>query len=629
MTASRDAVPIEDYGAIGDGRSVALISRTGSLDWLCWPRFDAPALFAGILDPGRGGRFEIRPARGAPDGRRYLPETNVLETRFRAETGALVLTDAMTLQSERPGALAPEHELLREAACTGGQVDVHVRCDPRPGFGARDAAFAPAGGWGWRFDLGRAVLHLRAAVTSPDSAGRADRAWLRPDPEGGLTGTIPLRAGERLLLSLTYAEAGPAVLPPLPELARDRIAHAAAWWQAWTAQRPYDGPYRDAVIRSALVLKLLSFAPSGAVVAAPTTSLPERPGGDLNWDYRFCWLRDAALTIRALYGLGCPAEARAFVSWLLHATRMSLPQVHVLYDVYGRRPFPERELAHLSGWGGARPVRIGNAAVDQLQLDVYGEVIDAVVRFVEAEATDLDRQVRRMLREMGEWVCRNWERPDAGIWEPRDVARRHVHSLAMCWLALDGLLRLNARGALPRIPAEMFRKNRGMIRDVIEGEGFDEGLGAYTQALGDRGLDAAVLRLPALGYTRADSPRMRATVRRIRADLGTGPGLVYRYDQSRADGEGAFGICGFWLADALARGAGTLEEAREAFDALLARASDLGLFAEEIDPVTGAALGNFPQAYTHVGLVNAALSIQAREQTERRRPPPSPPEVRP
>jgi GH15 family glucan-1,4-alpha-glucosidase len=426
-----------------------------------------------------------------------------------------------------------------------------------------------------------------------------------------ITGTARLRAGEAIHTSLTLADDWPAVLPPLGDWSRAAIARSVAWWQEWTSRLRYDGPGRDAVVRSALALKLLVYAPSGAVVAAATTSLPERMGGDLNWDYRFCWLRDAAFTARALFALGCSTEAEAFVHWLLHATRLTQPELRILYDVHGNAPEAERILEGLAGYQGSRPVRIGNAAAGQRQLDVYGEVIEAVVYFVEAGGT-LDRETERTLCAFGEYVCRHWQEPDEGIWEPRSGAAHNTHSRVLCWTALDRLLQLHSKGHLPRAPVAIFQKNRELIRREVEARAWNPDLGSYVAQLdGDR-LDATLLLLPWYGFEDAGTDRMRGTYARVREVLGAGDGLLYRYRREDSPGEGAFGICSFWGAEYLALGGGTPDEARDLFERLCRRANDVGLFAEEIDPSTGAALGNFPQAFTHVGLINAAVTLTRR-----------------
>ncbi len=593
---------------IGDGRSAALVARDGALDWLCWPRFDSPALFAALLDDERGGHWRIGPRDARPAGRRYVPGTNVLETRTRSSTGVLRLTDFMPVHGREDAArwLLPEHELVRVATCDEGEVDVEVELAPRWPYGARPVTLRRVGRGELRADLARGRLVVRSS------------ADLTVGDDGVARGQARLRAGESLRCSLSLACRAPSVLVPLGAWTDDVLARTIRFWQGWSGRCRYQGPHREAVLRSALALRLLVFPPSGAVVAAATTSLPERAGGPLNWDYRYCWLRDAALTVRALLDLGYEAEAEAFVSWLLHSTRLTRPALRVLYDVFGERPAPERALEHLRGHLGSRPVRVGNAAEGQLQLDVYGEVIEAVALLCERGAR-LDRATGRMLRDFGEYVCRNWPRPDQGIWEPRGAPQRWTHSRALCWVALDRLLRLAERGVV-RMPGALrrrFARNRALLRDEVERRGWSDRAATYTQVLGGRAVDASLLLLSWYGFHPADHPRMRATYARLRRDLGVGRGLLLRYAPDPRAPEGAFGICGFWAVEHLARGGGSLDEAERLFDDLLSYGNDLGLFAEEVDPRDGSALGNFPQAFTHVGLINAALALAERARRER------------
>jgi GH15 family glucan-1,4-alpha-glucosidase len=595
-----DFPEIGDYALIGNCRAAGLVSRDGSLDWLCFPRFDSPAVFAALLDSEAGGRFRIRPVGPFRTERRYVPDTNVLETTFRTPEGTVVLRDLLAVASEgaQRAELTPDHEVLREIEALDGAVTVEVLYAPRPDYGHLPPTLERRGALGLWCTAGGAALVLRSelplAVTDDGQAAR---------------GSARLHAGERKYLSLTYSPEAPAVVPLLGEAARRRCERSAAWWRTWAARCDYQGPYRDAVVRGALTLKLMAYAPSGAVIAAPTTSLPEKLGGTRNWDYRYCWLRDASFTLRALFALGYHEEAEAFLSWMLHATRLTWPELQVVYDVYGEAHLPERELSRLAGYAGSRPVRVGNDAHSQLQLDVYGEVLDAVAQFGRRGGR-FDRDTVRLLDGLGHTVCRRWREPDEGIWEGRSGRFHHTHSKALCWVALDRLIRLHEAGQIEVDVAE-FRAQRTAIRAEIEARGYNERLGSYTGTFDGAELDASLLTLPLYGYVDGTQPRMRATCARVHERLGR-DGLIYRYQADTDDGlpagEGAFGICSFWGVECLARG-GDVAAATRVFERLLGYANDVGLFAEEIDPDSGAALGNFPQAFTHVGLINAALTL--------------------
>ena len=597
---------INDYALIGDCRGAGLVSRDGSLDWLCLPRFDSPSIFAALLDINEGGRFCIRPTGKYQCERRYIPETNVLETIFRCPSGSIVLRDLMPVSSEKDKrvSLTPEHEVLREVEALDGDIEIEVLYEPRPDYGQIRPVLEQRGTLGLWCKVKAAALILRSELPLElASDGR------------NASGVVRVRAGERKYLSLTYSREAPAVIPSLGEIARARVERSVSWWREWANRCAYQGPYRDAVVRSALVLKLMTYAPSGALVAAPTTSLPEWPGSVRNWDYRYCWLRDAAFTLRALFALGYSEEADAFLSWMLHATRLTWPELQVLYDVFGEAKLPERELAHLEGYAGSRPVRIGNDAHDQLQLDVYGEVIDAAALFLD-HGGRFDHDTIRMLNSLGRTVCKRWREPDEGIWEGRSGRFHHTHSKVLCWVALDRLIRMHEAGYM-RISVELFRSHRDEIRAEIEARGYNEQIGSYTRTFDGDEMDASLLTLPFYEYVEGAHPRMRSTCIRVNEELSRA-GLVYRYrtriDDGLPPGEGAFGICSFWAVDCLARG-GDIEAATRLFERLLSYANDLGLYAEEIDPDTGMALGNFPQAFTHIGLVNAALTLaESREE---------------
>jgi GH15 family glucan-1,4-alpha-glucosidase len=601
---------ISGYAIIGDCRAAALVSRLGAIDWLCWPRFESPSVFGRLLDPS-AGHWTIRPTAPCHTTRRYVPDTNVLHTTFRTSSGSVTLIDLMTVarEEDKHEMLLPEHELLRVVQGNEGVVELEVVFEPRPGYGVERPRLRMAGKLGLRVETRQGLLALQ--TDSP----------LEILFDGTARTRVRVRAGESRSFSLTFSEQWPAVLPPVGAWSRQAITRSIRWWRDWVSRVHRDGPARAAVVRSALTLKLLVYAPSGAVVAAPTTSLPERPGGDLNWDYRYCWLRDASMTVRALFGLGFEEEANAFVSWLLHSTRLTQPQLRVLYDVYGNDPKSERVLEHLSGYRGARPVRVGNAAAHQLQLDVYGEVIDAAALFAQ-HGHAFDTETRDMLRAFGLYVCHNWDRPDEGIWEPRTSPKHNTHSRVLCWIALDRLLDLHARGLLPDIPTDDIARNREMIRREVETRGWNEARQSYVSHLDGTEVDASLLMLSWHGFDPPSSHRMTKTYARIRRELGAGDGLLYRHARRSPEtaGEGAFGICSFWGAEYLALGGGTVEAATTAFEQLCDYGNDVGLFGEEIDPTSGEALGNFPQAFSHIGLINAALSVDDRLRLEGSKP---------
>lgn len=597
---------IGDHALVGDGRSAALVARDATIDWLCWPRFDSGAALFALLDP-EGGAWRLRfgpPSSGAParGARRYVDGTNVLVTELAFEGGRVRVTDLMPAMSEaeKRDLLTPEHELLRVIECTEGSCALESVLCLRPGFGGERPRLRRRGADRACFEVPGGVWSIAASV--PLASLQGDTVVHR----------ARLSRGERAELSLTFAEDGPLVLVPFGARTDRVMERTIAWWRAWSSRMRYDGPHREAVVRSVLVLKALTYAPSGAIVAAPTTSLPEREGGDLNWDYRFCWLRDASLTVSSLLDLGYPEDARAFVSWLLHSTRLTRPELRVLYDVYGRVPDRERVL-ELAGWRGSTPVRVGNAAAAQLQLDVYGEVVDSVAQLVRRTDLHLDGETRRMLLDFGRFVCEHWRRPDSGIWEGRGRLREHTHSRVLSWVALDRLVQLSRRGLLPEAPVDELAAQREAIRADVEARGFDRALGSYVQTFGGRTADASLLQLAWYGYRAADHARMRGTYELVARTLGVPQSaLVHRNEQSLVGGEGAFGITSFWAVDYLARGGGTLREAERRFRELLGYANDVGLFAEEIDPRSGEAIGNFPQAFTHVGLIDAALSLERR-----------------
>ena len=593
---------IEGYGIIGDCRAAALVSRHGSIDWLCWPRFDKASIFAALLDSERGGYWRISPDTPQQIERQYLPDSNVLQTQFSTSSGVARLTDLMPVigESSNQRAMITDHEIIRELECPEGEILINIAFVPRAEYGLKPVHIRDAGKLGLRMEVGGGVYWLRSSVS----------LQLRGD---GAYACIPMKRGDNLRFSFSYAEDAPAVLPPLDKaMIAARIRASVEWWQQWAKRAQYDGPYRDEVVRSALALKLLIYAPSGAIIAAPTTSLPERIGGDLNWDYRYCWLRDASLTIRALLGLGYWEEADDFMDWMLHATRLTQPELRTVYTVYGELA-PRERILDLQGYKGSRPARIGNAARNQFQLDVYGEVIDAAAQYA-FHGRKLDRTMQKALVGLGNYVVKHWMLPDEGIWEPRIGREHHTHSRLLCWTALDRLVSLQKRGLLGGASLDIYEHNRELIRRQIQQRGWNQRLQSCVSLLDGDQLDASLLLLSWYGFEKAGSPRMRTTYRAIQESLATTNGLLYRYRTEPL--EGAFAICSFWEAEYLALGGGPLERAHALFQRLLNCRNDLGLYGEEIDPRTGAALGNFPQGFTHVGLIGAALSIAQREKGE-------------
>ena len=604
LASANDAAnypPIADYAIVGDCRTVALISRQGSVDWFCVPAISGASVFAALLDRKRGGRFALRPAAPFRTERCYLDGTNVLETTFITAGGRARVIDLMPLRGEAAG-LEPERELLRIAEGLEGEVEMEALYDPRPDYARSQPHLVHRGrALGWVFQHGGEAFNLLTEVE------------MQPAPDGsGLVGRTVLRPGERRRMSLSHATRDMLVIPPLGAGADARMERTAAWWRDWSGRCRFGGRHQATVLRSALTLKLLTYGLSGAVLAAATTSLPEAIGGARNWDYRFCWLRDAATTLRAFAGIGFRHEGRAYLDWLLHSTRLTQPRLMVLYDVHGRIEHPYTELDHLEGYRGSAPVRIGNNALEQLQHDVYGSAIAASAAWVEGGGR-LARDEQRLLVGFGRQVCETWRQPDSGLWEVPGPPRHYVHSKLMCWSALDVLLALDAAGHL-RAPRDLFLRERDAVRTAIEEQGFlgsPDGSGSYVGAFGEDWADASLLIMARLGFHDARHPRINGTLARIQRELGR-EGLLLRY-APEVDGlpsrEGAFGICGFWCVELLAM-QGRVAEAEALFDRAASLANDVGLLAEEYDPVTGAALGNVPQAFTHAGLISAALTLE-------------------
>jgi len=587
-------IPIGDYGLIGDTRAAALVSPSGSIDWCCLPRFDSPPVFGRLVGGDEAGSFAVGPAQPAAlRTRRYLEETASLETTWSVEGGELSLVDSMI--GEVSGRLLPATVLVRRLTSRGRPVRVAAWIAPRFGYGRTRPSRV-----GHR--SGALVVEHRdlamAVATNGSVALEVDRSIeFEVAPERPMT--VVVSASHR----------APLVLVP-PEVALAEAERDEHGWRRWAEGLVAAPGHREVVVRSLITLQLLTYSPSGAPVAAPTTSLPEHIGGSRNWDYRYAWPRDASIGIAAFLGAGKEREAKAFLAWLLHASRLARPRLPALFTLDGRPGPRERDLAGWPGYAGSRPVRAGNGASDQHQLDGYGWVLDAAWLLTDA-GHRLDGETWRAMRGFADRVASTWHLRDAGIWERRDEPRHHVHSKLMAWLALDRAALIAAhRGGRAARCAPRWLAARDRLADDLSRNGYDEGVGAYTAAYGAHDFDAAVLLLPVIGIEPRGSTRAAGTVDLIRARLGAGGPLLYRYlgDDGLPGREGAFLPCSFWLVQALAH-LGRRDEANELFDELLALAGPLGLYAEEMDPVTHQHLGNFPQALTHAALLQAALAL--------------------
>jgi alpha,alpha-trehalase len=602
---SVDGLPIGDYALLSDCRSAALVSRAGSVDWLCFPRFDAPAVFARVLDP-QGGHFAIHPVGDFEATRAYVDQTMVLETTFVTAAGTALLTDAMAMgRNERGHDLGADSPgvLLRRLVCTGGELTIEVAYAPRPEYGLIHPILEPVpGGLAARGGADRLLLSAPVDFT-------VDQATA--------TARLHLSAGQAVMFAL---QRGRLQEPPLPIWDAGQIAtrleDTIEGWRSWSAiHQTYEGPWRELVHHSGRVLQALTFAPTGAIVAAPTTSLPEVIGGGRNWDYRYTWVRDASLTMEALWVAACPDEAGKFFAFLAAAAATQLRRgtdLQIMFGIGGERDLSERELPHLAGWRDSRPVRVGNGAWNQRQLDVYGELLGAAQRLVD-QLGDLDPVTQQFLAAAADTAAARWREKDQGIWEIRGEPRDFVYSKLMCWAALDRAIALAPQlGAQRKVAG--WTAGRDEIRAAILKRGWSQKAGAFTQAFGTDDLDASNLMLAITGFLPADDPRMKATIDATAARLTDERGLVYRYlaQDGLAGEEGTFLLCTFWLAQAQAL-AGEVDQARDTFERAVAAVNDVGLLAEEVDAGSSEMIGNFPQAFSHIGLINAAWAIAQAE----------------
>ncbi|MFI5289965.1 MAG: glycoside hydrolase family 15 protein, partial [Polyangia bacterium] len=593
--------PIADYALIGDCHGAALIRRDGSIDWACLKRFDAGSFFGRMLDAEHGGSFRFNVPGARSIERRYLPDTNVLETTFVTKGGTARLYDCFTMRVG--GRQKPHRQLLRIVEGVSGEVDFEVRIDPRFDYGSlhpwlhhhqEEGVYTAVGG-------------DDAVVISTDCPLDLDHDRAR------LSATFRVKANKRVRFSLTACPPHQMVLRHLPSRILDaRLASTIRWWENWVEGGTFGGPYREQVVRSALVLKLLTCAPTGAIIAAPTTSLPESLGGARNWDYRFSWVRDSTLTLAALLTVGRGDVAHGFKLFIERATAGRVDELQIMYGCYGERRLPELELSHLSGYRDSRPVRVGNSAATQTQLDVYGELLDAAHLWSRA-GNPVNAEGWRFLHALVEKAAVRWREPDQGLWESRGAPQHFVYSKAMCWLAIErGLQTAEEYGFVA--DRDRWRKERDEIRASIEEHGVDPKRGCFVQAYGSKEMDASLLRLPLIGFVEPCDPRMIATVREIRKALGH-DGMLRRYrtDGGSADGlkggEGCFVMASFWLIDVLTM-QGEIDEAERLFGELLAIGNDLGLYSEEYAPEQHLQLGNFPQAFSHVALIVSAEQLR-------------------
>ncbi|MFI5683226.1 glycoside hydrolase family 15 protein [Streptomyces sp. NPDC051636] len=593
-------LPIAEHGLIGDLRTVALVGSDGTIDWYCCPAFDAPSVFAAILDAERGGAFELAAAVPARTKQFYFPDTNVLITRFFTEDGVGEIQDFMPVTGETTEpAEAGRHRLIRRVLCVRGTVPFRARVAPRFDYGAAPHSLGMLGDTAL-FESRDMSLALTATVA------------LQSDGVDALA-DFKLEEGESAVFALD--QVGDRVRPRgcARTEAEHQFAATVAYWRRWLSQSRYRGRWREMVHRSALTLKLLTYAPTGAIVAAPTTSLPEQLGGERNWDYRYVWVRDAAFAVYALLRLGFAGEAEAFMRFL--TTHISPGDgtasgpLQIMYGIDGRTDLPERELPHLSGHQGSAPVRVGNAAADQLQLDIYGALIDSIYLY-DKWAQPISSDQWDDVCQLVDWVCDHWDQPDEGVWETRGGRKNFLYSRLMCWVAIERAMRLANRRGLPA-DIRRWRQSRDTIYRRIMARGWSPRRRAFVQHEDGDVLDASVLMMPLAKFIAPTDPKWLSTLDALTEEL-VSDSLVYRYDpQASPDGvrgdEGTFSICSFWYVEALVR-AGRLEEARLAFEKMLTYANHLGLYAEEIGR-TGEQQGNFPQAFTHLSLISAAFNL--------------------
>jgi GH15 family glucan-1,4-alpha-glucosidase len=604
-TADTQSTPIAEYGMLADCNSAAHVSRAGSVDWLCLPRYDSPAIFARLLGPD-AGHWSIRPAGEFHGEHQYLPGTLVLETTFTTGSGTVKVTDALAFAEGQRGhdlGLSSPHELLRLVEGVSGTVELVLELAPRPEYGLVRPLFrrTPEGGRTFGGPT-RITVTAGIPVEIADATMRA---------------SFTVVEGQQVGFAMRWAAVEDEAPRPAPASeVPDRIEDTAEGWRSWESEHDiYDGPHKDLVRFSSRVLKGLTYRPTGAIVAAATTSLPEDAGGERNWDYRFAWIRDASLTLQALYIGSCSDEAENFISFMTSSAggRVTGGSLQIMYGIGGEHDLSERELDHLPGWRDSSPVRVGNGAWSQTQLDVYGELLDALWLYHE-QLGELHPEIQEFVSELAHAAAEGWRQKDSGMWEMRGDPQHHLSSKVLCWTALDRAVKLAPQLGMHGAKVDEWAAERDRIREAVLERGWSEQRQAYAQAFDSDELDAAALLMPLVDFLPATDERMRSTIDAIARDLSE-DGLVLRYRNQEglnADGlegeEGTFVICSFWLVSCLAR-AGELERAEALFDQLAGYANDLGLLAEEIDTANDQLLGNFPQAFSHIGLITAAWEI--------------------
>lgn len=597
-----DHLAISDYALIGNGQTATLVGSNGSIDWCCWPRFDSPAPFCRMLDNERGGYFQIAPVEPYRVRREYIGLTNILRTSFTTDGGVIELTDLMPAPADDNGEQVFPHRILRCVECTQGQVELNVIFRPTFNYARTPASFR--------------LLHGGAVATGDDESLTLVCPVSLDCNEAQFTGRIAASAGQRFWCVVTHGAPADAAahLTFRTEQADKEYSRTVDYWKGWIAQCRFDGPYREEVLRSALVLKLLVFQPTGGLVAAPTTSLPAEIGGERNWDYRYTWLRDSGLVLDVLQQLGYHDESRQFIDWLTEYCSDCEEESAVMYCVDGQRAPTEETLDNLSGHRESRPVRVGNGAVDQVQIDIFGHILDAVLLCFERMPREMEPRLWQFLRKLAENITRGWQVPDKGPWEIRGPAQHHVYSKLYCWVGLDRAIRFAESHDLPG-DVEEWKKCRSAIRQSILERGYDPEVGAFTQAFDSDVLDSSVLTIPITGLLPVDDHRVQATIKKVEERLALGA-LVYRYrmDDGLAGSDETFTLASFWLATCQAM-SGQIDNARSSFEEICGYANDVGLLSEQIDPKTGELLGNFPQGFTHLGLIRAALHIREAGQS--------------